>query len=125
MKGSKNFRGRTSRGEFSRTTRLQARLAIRNLYQRESESESDPVIELIACLLEDGGGAVSAFPKAELTTDQWATWNHLALHGPEALALTLTRELEREKSPMPSDPEAMRTWAARLVVATLDRLGMA
>lgn len=125
MKGSKNFRGKTSRGEFSRTTRIQARLAIRKLFQREPESESDPVIELIACLLEDGGGAVSTTPNAPVTTDQWSTWNHLALHGPEALALTLTRELERERPPMPSDPEAMRIWAARLLVATLDRLGMA
>lgn len=125
MKSSKNYRGKTSRGEFSRTTRLQARLAIRQLFQREPESESDPVVELIACLLEDGGGAVSTALNVLVTTDQWSTWNHLALHGPEALVLTITRELEREKPLLPSDPEAMRTWAARLLLATLDRLGMA
>ena len=111
--------------EFSSATRMQARSAMRRFFEREPEAESDPVIELIAALLEDGAGGVAPPPNAMVTTEQWNTWNHLALNGPDALTRTITKELEKEKPTLPTEKERMRAWAARLLVATLDRLGMA
>lgn len=111
--------------EFSAATRMQARSAMRRLFGREVEPEMDPVTELIVCLLEDGAGGVIQPPNAMVTTEQWSTWNRLSLHGPDALTRTITRELEKEKPTFPAEREAMRAWAARLLVATLERLGMA
>ena len=111
--------------EFSNATRMQARSAMRKFFEREPEAEADPVIELIASLLEDGAGGADSPPDAIVTAEQWMTWNRLALIGPEALTRTITKELETEKPTMPSEKEPMRAWAARLLLATLDRLGMA
>lgn len=124
MKGSESYRERISPDEFSNAIRLQAGMELRRFFRREPESESDPMIELIGCLLEDGAGGVLTPPEATVTTEQWLTWNHLALNGPQALTRTITRELKRERTPIPVEQAAMKTWAARLLLATLNRLGM-
>ena len=111
--------------EYAYTVRLEASLLIRRIFQREPDREMDPLLELITCLLEDGAGGVSPPPGAMATTEQWLTWNHLALNGPDALSRTLTKELLKERSPLPTELEALKSWAARILVATLDRLGMA
>jgi len=111
--------------EFSSATRREARSAMRKFFQRELEAEADPVIELIAALLEDGAGGTDSPPDAIVTTEQWMTWNHLVLNGPDALTRIITKELEKEKPMLPLEKESMRVWAAQLLMATLDRLGMA
>lgn len=111
--------------EYAYTVRLEAGSLIRRVFRREPDRETDPVLELITSLLEDGAGGVSPPTNAMVTTEQWLTWSHLALNGPDALSRTLTKELLKERSPLPMELEALKSWAARIMVATLDRLGMA
>lgn len=124
MSDSKTYRGRTSRNEFSNRVREEARAALRAMFHRELESEADPVMELITCLLEDGAGGILPLSEPAVTTEQWLIWNRLVTERPKAVTRTLTREQERERPELPEETEAMRRWAARLLLSTLDRLGM-
>jgi hypothetical protein len=51
-------------------------------------------------------------------------WNRLVGEYPQAVSRMLTRELVREQTVLPTDKPAMQTWAARLLLSTLDRWGM-
>lgn len=124
MNDSKTYRGRTSGNEFSNKVREEAGAAIRAMFHREMESEADAVMELITCLLEDGAGGILALPESTVTTEQWLTWNRLVTERPKVVTRTLTRELEGERPELPEETEAMRRWAAGLLLSTLDRLGM-
>lgn len=124
MNGSKIYLRRTSVGEFANAIRQQAQSVLRITFQRETEKEMDPLIELIACLLEDGAGGIALPTETPVTTEQWFAWNRMVTTGPKALTRMITRELERERPPLSVKPEAMRAWAALLLRSTLDRLGM-
>lgn len=110
--------------EFANKVREQAADAIRPLYHQEANSGTDPIVELIGFLLEDGAGGVLSLANAPVTTDQWLTWNQEALERQEELIQTMTEVLEEEKMELPSELEAMRNWAACLLLSTLDRMEM-
>ena len=110
--------------EFATTMRNQATETLRRDFRQEAPHGTDPVLELIGFLLSDGAGDVLPLPENPVTTEQWLMWNRLALQAQPALVRMMTRELNREKIPLPAEKEAMQTWAARLLLSTLDRLGM-
>lgn len=124
MSYSGTYRGKTSKTEFADTTRRQAGDALRRMFQQDASIETDPVLKLIVFLLEDGAGGIQPPIETPVTTEQWFTWNRLLQGQPRAVALTMTRVLEREQVALPADTTAMRTWAAQLLLSTLDRLGM-
>ena len=70
-------------------------------------------------------GADDTTSEAPVTTDQWLTWNRLVTERESLLIRSITRVLERERMPLPTEMDAMRIWAARLLLITLDCLGMA
>ena len=109
-------------GEFANMIREQAEAVMRTQFQRECPSE--PVMELVTCLLEDGAGGVAPPPSVPVTTEQWITWNRLVTEHQRAVARMVTKELEQERVPLPEEIETMRTWAAQLLLNTLDRMGM-
>ena len=55
-------------------------------FNRRSTSGMDPILELIGCLLEDGAGGVTSPMELQVTTEQWLTWNQMALSIPKALS---------------------------------------
>lgn len=110
--------------EFVNTTRQQAAQMLRTMFLQEPEGTTDPVLELISLTLEDGAGGLVSAPDVPVTTEQWLTWNRLTLNQGAAVTRMVTRELEQERTPLPMEPEALRPWAASLLLATLDRLGM-
>ena len=111
-------------GEFANALRQQAAQTLRTMFQHDPGGETDPVIELIGCLLEDGAGGVHPPTDTPVATEQWLTWNRLVAEHPRALARTVMRELQRERRSLPPDKEAMRSWAAQVLLSILDRLGM-
>jgi hypothetical protein len=111
-------------GEFANAVRRQAFDTLRSMFHREPPGDTDPILELMAILLEDGAGGIDALAEAPVTTDQWLSWNRLVTRHMRALARMVTRELEREQSELPVEREAMRVWASRLLLSTLDRMGM-
>lgn len=111
-------------GEFADSVRKQAAETVRHVSQEEVPSGADPLLELMAVLLEDGAGGIQAPNKVSVSTEQWLTWNRLASEHKPALVRTMTRELETERVGLPTETDAMTTWAAQLLLATLGRLGM-
>ena len=111
-------------GEFENTLRRQAAQAMRMMFQHDPGHGTDPVLELIGSLLEDEAGGVLPPPDTPVATEQWLTWNRLVAEHPRALARTVMRELQRERRSLPPDKEAMRSWAAQVLLSILDRLGM-
>ena len=111
-------------GAFADSIQHQAAQTLRTTFHQEAPHGTDAVLELMAMLLEDGSGGILPVPQAPITTEQWLTWNRLLTLHEQAVARMVRRELEREKPALPMDMEAMRTWAARLLLSTLDRLGM-
>jgi hypothetical protein len=109
-------------GGFADALRQQAAQALRTMFQHDPDRRADPVLELIGFLLEDGAGGVLPLPDTPVTTEQWLTWNRLWAEHPRALARAVTQELERERLGLPQGREAMRTWAAQVLLSTLDRL---
>ena len=110
--------------EFANALRQQAAQALRTMFQHDPGRGADPLLELIGFLLEDGAGGVHPPMDTPVAIEQWLTWNRLAAERPQALARTVMRELRRERLSLPQDKEAMRSWAAQVLLSTLDRLGM-
>lgn len=110
--------------EFAIEMRRRAVQAMRQVYRREATPATDPVLELIALLLEDEVGDVSSQPGCSITTEQWSTWNQLAMDREQELVAAMMHVLEEERIGLPPQVDAMRPWAAWLVAATLDRLEM-
>ena len=109
-------------GEFANTIREQAADALRRMYQRESPRGTDPLIELVAFLLEDGTDDSTMHPGDLVTTEQWVRWHRLVAERPRAVRRTLTNVLDRERPTLPTDKQAMRMWAVNLLLSTLDRM---
>lgn len=110
--------------EFANAVRRQAFDTLRTMFHQEPPGDTDPLLELLAILLEDGTGGIDTVPEAPITTDQWLCWNRLVTQHTRALTRMVTRELEREQSELPAEHDAMRVWASRLLLSTLDRMGM-
>jgi hypothetical protein len=111
-------------GEFTETTKKRAAETLSRTFQQGTTAGVDPVLELTGFLLEDGAGGVVPQPEAPVTTEQWLLWNQLALEQPEELIEAMTSVLDEEEMELPQEPEAMRTWAASLLLKTLDQMGM-
>ncbi len=112
-------------GEFADTTKQRAVEVLRRTYRQEPSAGTDPIVELMGLLLEDGAGGVRALSQTPLTTEQWITWHRVLMERPEELVRVLTQVLEREQMELPPEAGAMRTWAAHLLLSTLDQMGMA
>ena len=84
----------------------------------------NPVIELIGSLVGDGAGGVIAPAEIPITTDQWLVWNQLALEQEEDLVQAVKEVLELEELKLPQGHEAMRKWAAQLLLSALDRMDL-
>lgn len=94
-------------------------------FQQEAALGIDPIVELIGALLADeyGGEAIPA--NLSLMTDQWLTWNELALRPQNELTQTINQVLERESTKLPQELAALRTWAGWLVLSVLDQRELA
>lgn len=108
--------------EFADTIRQQAAEALRPLFKMESSLETDPIVELVGFLLEDGAGGVLSLPPLPVTTDEWLAWNQLVMDRQQELVETLNEVLEAERVILPTRVAAMREWAAWLLLSTLDRM---
>jgi len=111
-------------GEFANKVKERAAEVLRSRCWPEPTPEMGPILELIGSLLEDGAGGVLSPTEVPVTTDQWLTWNQLMMDNEEELLSTMTSILEWERTELPREAEAMRNWAAWLLLATLDRMGM-
>ncbi len=112
-------------GEFVDTMKQQAVEVLRRTYQQEPSAGTDPIVELMGLLLEDGAGGVQTLSQTALTTEQWITWHRLLMEQPEELVRIVALVLEREQMELPPEAGAMRAWAAQLLLSTLDEMGMA
>ena len=107
-------------GEFANSIREQAAEAFRSLARQECPHETDPVIELVAHLLEVETESSLADPAEFGTTEHWADWNRLTAVRPRAVRAAITATLEWEKPTLPRAVPMMQVWAARLVLSTLE-----
>jgi hypothetical protein len=111
--------------EFAERIRQEAAHALRPLFQQQASTETDPIVELIGFLLEDGAGGVLSAAEVPVTTNQWLTWHQLAMERENEVTETMARVLEEERVELPTKAEAMQQWAAWLLLSTLDRMEMA
>ena len=111
-------------GEFVDTMKQQAVEVLRRTYRPEPSAGTDPIVELMGFLLEDGAGGVRPLSQTPLTTEQWIIWHRLVMERPEELVRILTQVLEREQMELPPETGPMREWAAHLLLSTLDEMGM-
>lgn len=111
-------------GEFANKVKDRAAEVLRSKCWPEPTPEMGPILELIGSLLEDGAGGILSPEEVPVTTEQWLMWNQLAMDHEEEVLRTMTSILERERMDLPRETEAMRNWAAWLLLATLDRMGM-
>lgn len=111
-------------GEFAIRTRKRAAETLRRLILQEVAAEADPILELIGFLFEDGSHGVTPLADFLITSEQWLTWNQLALERADDLTKMITRLLEREQMELPVERSAMNQWAASLVLETLDQMTM-
>lgn len=108
--------------EFVKQTGEQARRALREISGQEPLPWENPIVELMGLLLGDGYGEVQAPPTIPITIQQWLDWHYLALMVPETLTAAMNRVLRANRRQIPREQEAMRTWAASVLLGTLDQL---
>ena len=111
-------------GEFVQQVNKQAMEAMREIFGQEPLPWENPLLELLSRLLGDGYGEVQPPPTVPITSQQWLDWHHLALVRAEELTATMNSILETEQPRLPTELTAMRTWAASLLLNTLDQLQM-
>jgi hypothetical protein len=109
-------------GEFSRQVTKQAAETLREMFGREPLPWENPLLELMGYLLGDGFGEVWPLPDVLISSQQWLDWHYLGLMKPERLIAATSIVLETERRKLPQDLEAMRTWAASLLLSALDQL---
>jgi len=109
-------------GEFAEQTTEQAAKALREILGQEPLPEQNPLLELMGLLLGDEFGEVQPPAAVPITSQQWLDWHHLALMKPEELLIAINLVLETEQPRLPTELEAMRRWAASLMLKTLDQL---
>ena len=108
--------------EFTKRLRQEARDALRADYGWTIPAGTDPVIELISFLLEDGAGGVRPPLDTPVTTEEWLAWNRRVMCDPTGLAEMVAAVLDWELMKLPRGPNARRTWAAQLLLSTIDRM---
>ena len=110
--------------EFMRQVNQQATETLRELFDAELLAEESPLLELIGLLLGDGFGEVHSPATVPITNQQWIDWHYLAYTTPKRLIATMNSVLERERRSLPRQRQAMRTWAASVLLSTLDQFEM-
>jgi hypothetical protein len=103
--------------EFTDNIRQQAAQALRSMLGQEPTPDIDPILELVAFLLEEGS-------ETSLTADQLLLWNQLGADKQQELIQAINLVMETEKIPLPSSKLSMAVWAEWLVMSTLDRIKM-
>ena len=111
-------------GEFVKQVSEQAVEVLREVFGREPLPWENPLLELMGHLLGDGFGEVQPPPSIPISSQQWMDWHHLALMEPEELVTAIDFVLETQRRKLPQEGEAMRLWAASLMLNTLDQLEM-
>jgi hypothetical protein len=111
-------------GEFVKQVNKQAMEALREIFGQEPLRGENPLLELLGLLLGDGFGEVQSPPTIPITSQQWLDWHHLTLMQPEELIAAMNLVLETEQREFPREREAMRLWAASLMLNSLDQLEM-
>lgn len=111
-------------GEFLNMNRTRATECLQQMFQQKVTSRMDPILELVGFLLEDGAGGLTSPIQLQLTTEDWRTWNQMALSIPKALTETVEEVLEREQLVVPTAKESLQNWAACLVLCTLEYMSM-
>ena len=111
-------------GAFAKQVNKQAMEALREIFGRDPLPWENPLLELLGLLLGDGFGEVQPPPAIPISGQQWLDWHHLALMRPERLTAVMNYILETEQRELPQEQEAMRLWAASLMLNTLDQLEM-
>lgn len=112
-------------GEFAESIRAEAASAFWFLTKQECPHGADPLVELIAHLLDAGGADATANSAEFAMGETWITWNRSLAERPRAVRAAMNATLEWEKPPLPKSEGMMQGWAARLVICTLARLNMA
>jgi hypothetical protein len=110
--------------EFVKQVGKQAVEALREIFGREPLPEENPLLDLMGLLLGDGFGEVQSPPTMPISSQQWLDWHHLVLTRPEELIAAMNLLLEEQQRKLPQEQEAMRLWAASLLLNTLDQLEM-
>src|SRR3972149_9696001 len=113
-----------SMDEFAEVNRKRAVDWPLQMFRQQMTSGTDPILELVGCLLEDGAGGVISPIELRVTTDNWHTWNQLALSIPKTMSETAEEVLERERLEVPTERESLQAWAATLVLCTLEYMSM-
>ena len=108
--------------EFVRQISNQAAKALREIFGQAPLPGANPILELMGLLLGDGFGEIQPPPAIPISSQQWVDWHHLALMKPEELIAAMNFVLEAEQRHIPREREAMRLWAASLMLSTLDQL---
>ena len=111
-------------GEFVKQVCKQARIALREVFGQVPLPGENPILELMGLLLGDGFGEVQSPQAIPITSQQWLDWHHLVLMKPKELTVAMNSILETEQRKLPRGREAMRLWAASLLLSTLDQLEM-
>ena len=111
-------------GEFVKQVSKQAMVTVRETFGRELLPEENPLLELMGLLLGDGFGEVQSPPTIPITSQQWLDWHYLTLMNPNELLAAMNLVLKSYQSELPWEREAMRIWAASLLLRTLDQLPM-
>ena len=111
-------------GEFLQQISKQAVESLREVYGRELLPTENPVLELMGLLLGDGFGEVQLPPGVPMASQQWLDWHHRMLMTPEELTAAMDSVLERQQRELPKGQTAMQTWAASLLLQTLEELEM-
>ena len=107
--------------EFASKIRAIASDALLRFYHREPTPGMDPVVELIAFLVEEPVFSMESPSSLGITTEEWMSWNRLVLESPGEMSKAITAFLEEERAVLPMGPEAMKTWAVHLMRSILDR----
>lgn len=108
--------------EFAERVRQAARDVLWKEYGRTIPAGTDPVIELIGLLLEDGAGGILPPSDTPVTTREWLTWNRLVMRDPTGMSKAVASVLDWELMKLPRQPNARPTWAAQLLLSTIDRM---
>jgi len=111
-------------GGFVNHVSRQATTAMREIFGREPTPGENPLLELMGLLLGDDFGEVQPPPTVPITSQQWLDWHYLSLMCPQELLAAMELVLKSEQSELPWEREAMPTWAASLLLRTLDQLPM-
>lgn len=114
--------------EFVKTLSKQAGRAVREHFPEEYDGGPRPTVAtvcmLIELLLSGKEFRLLPHPEINLTRKQWRTWHH-AIHEHDCVFLpAFIKEITLQQIPLPNDITEMRKWACKMVLASLDRLGL-